>query len=127
MLQGATGTIRTTDDRRFTKSGRGSSTEGLEYCRKALENTDSQTVKVECWFYIFTNGPPNQRVEAKKELKKVLQAGGRSSGWDFRLNIWRAFLTNHPDLHWISRLAEIISEGDANIDELNLWSEWVSE
>ncbi len=106
--------------------GLGREQEGAEYLERALKSPDfnnNKTLQVECWYYIYSNRPPEFRREALKNVKKLLLEGVRSIGWDFSLNIERAKTLKHPQIKWLPLLADVIAE-KKDIKRLEEWDDW---
>ena len=105
---------------------RGRSDEGLAVLEQALEQlgpSNNPSLAAECWFYAFAHRRANERFEALRELKRVLQAGARSPGWNLKPNIERAKGDSHPAVPWLEKLAAVISDG-ADIETLGGWQDW---
>jgi Tfp pilus assembly protein PilF len=106
--------------------GRGKDTEGLSLLEKVLSLpavSENPALAVECWFYAFANRPAKGRDEALRNLKRVLEAGGRSPDWNLAPNIAQARKGGHPDAVWLEKLADVIS-GGADIKILDAWPRW---
>jgi protein O-mannosyl-transferase len=105
----------------------GKSKEGLLVLNKVLPLLNTPGIQdglaAECWFYAFAHRPSAHRDEALKNLKRVLQSGDRSPGWDLSQNIAQARKDGHPDVAWLEKLAAVISEG-ADIKTLDAWPKW---
>jgi Tfp pilus assembly protein PilF len=82
-----------------------------------------ETLPVECWFYAFAHRAADARSEALRNLRQVLEHGGRSPEWDLNGNIARAEADGHPDAAWLAKLASVISDG-ADLSTLQAWPEW---
>lgn len=83
----------------------------------------SPDVLSESIFYLFANGLPETREENLSNLKNTLLDGGRSEYWDFSPNIERARVDGHPDIEWLPKLADVITE-KADITTLDEWDKW---
>ncbi|MGB6837710.1 MAG: SIR2 family protein [Dehalococcoidia bacterium] len=105
---------------------RGRLEEGLSVLERVLELpelTERCDLAVECWFYALAHRPASQRLDALRNLKRVLLDGGRSPDWDLSENIERARQDGHPDVGWLEELARVINE-EADISTLDAWEEW---
>jgi Tfp pilus assembly protein PilF/DNA-binding transcriptional regulator/RsmH inhibitor MraZ len=78
----------------------------------------------ECWFYAFAHRSFEQRDEALRNLKRILQSGERSPNWNLAPNIVQARKDRHPDVMWLEKLAAVITEG-SEIGKLNTWTRWL--
>jgi hypothetical protein len=108
--------------------GEGRIVDGLTFLRRVLGHPDlsrDESLRVESWFYAFAHRPPRQRPKALAELKRALQGGARSPGWDLSQNVAQAAKDGHPDLPWLQKLADVIS-AEAQISILDGWAKWDS-
>lgn len=100
--------------------------EGLSFLDHAMRLTEveaNDSLRVELLFYLFANGPAERKGESLSALKRHLEAGLRSPGWDFSLNIERAKREAHPHSEWLERLAAVITE-NADLSTLDAWDVW---
>lgn len=105
---------------------RGRSDKGLQMMDAVFRLTDAfvpSNVAAETWFYAFAHRPAEGRTEALRNLKRDLEAGARSPGWNLKDNIARAREDGHPDVEWLEKLAAVITE-DADIAILDKWPAW---
>ena len=103
---------------------RGKREEGLEALDRALRLPALQPdLAAECWFYALAHRPAGDRAKALKALKRLIQEGARSPGWDLTPHVERARQEKHPDIAWLENLAAVISEG-AGVGVLNGWADW---
>jgi len=105
--------------------GRGRNEEGLSALDKAFLQgpLDTPGLAAECWFYAFAHRPAAERDEALRNLKQVLESGGRSPNWNLDANIAKAREEGHPDALWLEKLAAVIT-GGADIASLEGWPRW---
>jgi hypothetical protein len=80
-------------------------------------------VVVELYFYLYANGPDERRSKALTELRRSLEGGYRSPGWDFSGNLERAREDGHPEVDWLERLAAVIAD-EAPLKTLDDWVAW---
>jgi tetratricopeptide (TPR) repeat protein len=105
--------------------GRGNGLQGLDLLGQAVKASADQhdPLLLECEFYLYANGPDHTRNAALSQMKELLAADVRSSGWDFSANIKRAELDGHPSCALLVALAAVISE-EAPIGSLDGFEEW---
>ncbi len=102
--------------------------DGLAVLRGAMESLRENPLpqlELECVFYLFAHGPPQQRIEALRTARRLAESGVRSPGWDLSRNVERARLDGHSEGSWLSKLAAVIN-GDAQPAVLNDWPAWTS-
>jgi Tfp pilus assembly protein PilF len=58
-------------------------------------------------------------------VRRLLEAGHRSVGWNFRPILERVRADAHPEAEWIERLAAVIADGE-NPAVLDGWNKWPS-
>ncbi len=105
---------------------RGRSDQGLQMLDEVFRLPDasvSSSLAVETRFYAFAHRLDEGRTEAFQNLKRVLEAGARSPGWNLEDNIARAREDEHPDIEWLEKLAAVITE-NADIAILDEWPAW---
>ncbi len=105
---------------------RGNDQRGLEFLRAAFARPDLveyPALAVECWFYLYANGPTDERSSALAALKRLILGGSRSPGWDLSRNIERATAQGHPGAEWLPQLAAVIGD-EAEPAELDDWAAW---
>jgi Tfp pilus assembly protein PilF len=78
------------------------------------ENTD---LLAELWFYRYANFYEENGETAYEELVKLIKAGARSIGWNFKENIELAKKEGHPFIDKLEKLDRIITE-DASPNNL---------
>ncbi len=83
------------------------------------------SLAAECWFYTFAHQGVSTRYDALCKLKRVLEEGARSPGWDLSQNIERAEQDGHTDIEWLKKLAMVITDV-AEIDTLANWDSWAA-
>jgi len=93
--------------------GLGRQAEGVRLVREALalagpEEGDLAPLAAECWFYLYANGPAEERTRAESNLRRLLARGVRSPGWDLSLNVEQARAQGHPGLGEVRQLAKVI-------------------
>jgi Tfp pilus assembly protein PilF len=88
-----------------------------------LRETPFPAAEIECAFYLLAHGIPPERFDALRTVRKLLEAGVRSSNWDFSRNIERARLDGHPEVSWLGKLASVIND-EARPELLNGWPAW---
>lgn len=101
---------------------------GLRYLDRALQrlgSDDSSPASADCWFYALVHWPDQMQGRAIDELRRVLEAGARSNGWDFSARLAHAHAEKRVDLPWLEKLAAVISNGE-DISTLNAWDRWNS-
>jgi len=106
--------------------GLGRDVEGLTLLSQAMEmelQDDSLALRIELLFYAFAHGPAARQAATLGELKGFLEAGHRSSEWDFSLNIEQAKRGQHPHAGWLEPLAAVITQG-ADLSLLEGWNAW---
>lgn len=106
--------------------GQGRRREGLATLRRVLKDpglSAEPTLATECWFYALAHGPVRGRMEALRNLKRLLRAGARSPRWDLTLNIARARDERHPYVDWLEKVAAVIAD-EADIQTLEKWKRW---
>jgi len=74
-------------------------------------------------FYAFVHQLPEARGAALCELRRLLESGVQSPGWDLTRNVERAKSDGHPDRAWLERLARVIG-GTDDIGALGEWVTW---
>ena len=92
----------------------------IQFLEKAENQPDLvPDLKLELAFYRYAHCLPYDQAPVKKQL----QLGARSIGWDLNANIERAGQDQHPCLQLLASIAEVI-RGEENIDSLEQYSEW---
>ncbi|MBF0436349.1 MAG: tetratricopeptide repeat protein [Magnetococcales bacterium] len=93
--------------------GQGRREEGLVWLEKALAQLSEvpyPSVEAECRFYQYALGPDQQRHEALTRLRHLFdQSTIHSPEWDFSAIIQQAQQNGHPEVAWLNRLAQVIS------------------
>ncbi len=97
----------------------------LDRAFQLLRETEQPQVELECEFYGFAHGPVPGRTAALRNLRRLLDQGVRSPGWDLSRNTDRALLEGHPEGPWLPKLAAVIN-GDAQPELLSGWPAWNS-
>lgn len=83
----------------------------------------------ELWFYAYAHRQSQEeRREALRHLRKLIEVGARSQGWDLSGNMARAQADGHPEAKWLERMAAVISGGAeaAVLTDRPAWQEAVS-
>ena len=76
-------------------------------------------LKLELAFYRYAHCSPHNLTPIKKQL----QFGSRSIGWDLSANVKRATEDQHPNPELLGMIAKVIS-GEQEIETLNQRLEW---
>ncbi len=98
----------------------GRESEGQEMLAKAFEAASEASLLC---YYKYTNGP--EPGDALSRLKRLMQDGARSTGWDFSENIARARQDGHGNIALLEDLADVIAE-DADISILDQHQDWLA-
>jgi tetratricopeptide (TPR) repeat protein len=105
----------------------GRTDEGLKHLVEALaamNPNETLGLPVELMFYGYAHGPAAERSGYLSQLKRLLENGTRSSGWNFSRNVERATkIEKHPAKSWLAKLAAVCNDS-ANITSLNRWKAW---
>ena len=74
--------------------------------------------------YRYTNGSADERPDALKALKTLIEEGVRTPGWDFTPNVERAEADGHPEIDLVRALAAVLSDGadPATLDAFDAWT-----
>jgi|GEM_PF-1076093 len=93
----------------------------LDGCLKLNPGKD---VSVEAWFYRYAH-LSEWRTEALRRLKKLIDDGARSPGWDFSANVDRAIRDGHPQVELLRLLADVISDRvpSDQLKDCRVWNE----
>jgi Tfp pilus assembly protein PilF len=95
----------------------------LHETAELLRQNPSPITEIECAFYSFAHERPEQRVAALRAVRRLVESGVRSPGWDLSRNVERAQLNGHSEGSWLSKLAAVVN-GAAQPDVLKDWSAW---
>jgi len=104
----------------------GKESDGLAALERALRNPALQKPSAdaaECWFYTMLYGSPGGYAEALKALRRLLEAGVRSPGFNLGPHIARAEERGDPRGEWLATAAEVLLN-QAPIEVLEHWAEW---
>ncbi len=105
---------------------KGEDDKAWELIEKSMTMAEKDPLGAELWFYVFAlDDDEPRRMQALGELIALIKAGVRSPSWDFSGIVSRAREQGHPDIEWIQRLSEVISEQTSE-DVLDDWSRWHS-
>ncbi|MFT5326856.1 MAG: Tfp pilus assembly protein PilF, partial [Planctomycetaceae bacterium] len=105
--------------RGFTASGFTLIEEALA-CRSTTEDDKFTVVAA---FHFYVHGPTEKQGERLTELRRLIEADVRATGWKPDLNIARAMKDGHSGKAWLKKLAAVITE-EANPSTLNRWKAW---
>lgn len=78
----------------------------------------------ECWFYQIAHGPEEQRMHALRALRRLLDAGVRSPGFQLGPHVALAQRQGHPWGEWLNTLAAVLT-AEAPAEILDAWDAWV--
>lgn len=104
----------------------GKRAEGLEALEHALGHPALQQATAdiaECWFYALVHGAPEGRLTALQVLRRLLEAGIRSPGFQLQPHIALADGQGDPWTDWLARLAFVLTD-EAPLSVLEGWEEW---
>lgn len=96
---------------------------GILHELKDLSSGMTSSEQTELWFYLFAHGAADERIEALKRLRRLLESGARSLDWDLSENVDRARKDKHPDALWLQKLVETINN-KIELKELSDWPAW---
>src|SRR5262249_46222116 len=106
--------------------GRGKMLDGVNVHQRAVcarRTAESTAVEIEVAFYGYMHLPPERQKDLLERVRSLVDAGARSIGWDFALNIRAARSENHPAGEWLQKLADVITKG-TDIATLSDWDDW---
>ncbi len=104
----------------------GRETEGLAALEQALRHKSLQAPSadaLECWFYGLIYGAPDGYPFALQAVRRLLEAGIRSPGFNLEPHVEQAREREHPWAEWIALLAPVVIR-EAPIEVLAEWTEW---
>jgi protein O-mannosyl-transferase len=99
---------------------------GLSQLNKAfaLFEPDQAPVKsAESWMYAYCCGEQPSQIRVLTTLKALISQGVRTGNYDFSRIIAQAETSQHPEMQWIAKLAEVLG-GRAGVDTLAGWNAW---
>jgi Tfp pilus assembly protein PilF len=99
---------------------------GRELAERALEKADPEAgapLILEVHFYLYANGPADERQANLAATKTLIERGVRSPGWDFSLTLDRAAVQDLPDLDRARQLADVILD-EQPVEVLAEWPAW---
>ncbi len=89
----------------------GKKEEGKGLIEKAFAlKPENPGLLAELWFYRYANFYQEYGERAYEELVKLVQAGARSEGWNFKENINLARKENHPFIDKLKEIDRAITE-----------------
>jgi len=102
----------------------GEKDEGLAYLERAFELGPDDISTLEFHFYRYAHDTDEGlRRDSLAEIKRLINAGVRSHGWDLSLNVARAATDGHPEPEFLASLAKVIA-GDTDAGELRRFEVW---
>jgi Tfp pilus assembly protein PilF len=104
----------------------GRSRDGLAVLDRAdplLRETKQPQIELECAFYRFAHSPLSHQKAALQNIRKLVEQGVRSPGWDLSRNIDRAIRDGHSEALWLGKLANVVND-DAQPGLLSGWPAW---
>ena len=90
---------------------------------ESLRENPLPQVELECAFYRFAHDPSSNRTDALRLVRRLVEQGVRSPGWDLSRNVDRAVLDGHSEGPWLRKLAAVVNR-DAQPDLLSNWPAW---
>ncbi|OTA42087.1 MAG: hypothetical protein A6D92_01660 [Symbiobacterium thermophilum] len=87
----------------------------------ALQRPTADAAEVR--FYQVVYGDPEERPAALRALRRLLEAGVRSPGFQLGPHVAAARGQGHPWAHWLGSLAAVLT-GEAEPAVLNPWEDW---
>ncbi len=104
--------------------GYGRMEEGFEYLEKAKKIAEKKALILECLYYEYAHTKDaEKRKKSLEEIRKMIEAGDRSPGWDLSMNVERAKKEGHPAPELLETLAKVIAE-EVDASELHKFAEY---
>ena len=103
---------------------RGEKDEGFKRLEEAMSLAVGKELIQDLWFYSYAHKEGEaDRINALKEIKKLIVEGERSEGFDMTANVERAIADGHPSPELLKDLEQVICvKKDAK--ELEKYEEW---
>lgn len=92
--------------------------EARPFLTKALENCETNDLLLELSYYQYAHFRTTEGKQALETIKRLLQEGERSDGWNFDGNIEQAAKEGHPNVSLLKELATVITTEGSNADKV---------